>query len=99
MNISDLIDDTAEYLLNKHPEQYETGIADYGYIHNGVGMSCCGKETVYDEEKAKEDAKELLLKELDAISGKSNNPINELLEHIFEVEEVYNFIKQLITKG
>lgn len=99
MNINDLINNTADYLLKKHPERYEQGVADYGYYHNGVGMACCGKETIYNEEAAREDAKELLLKELDIITGRRGDAMTGLLEDIVEVEEVYNSIKQLITKG
>lgn len=99
MNIENIIDDTAEHLINKNAEKYEIGTTDYGYYNNGVGMACCGKETVYDEEQAKKDAKNLLLQELDSLAGKSDQHIEGWLEDIFQVEEVYNYVKNLIMKG
>lgn len=53
-------------LLEQRPEDYATGRKiDCGYFNNGVGFAPCGaEEEEMDEDKALEDAKELIIEEL-----------------------------------
>ena len=48
--------DLAKTLIEKDPEKYYLGEYDYGYYDNGVGMVCCGKEKIYDDDRAYTDA-------------------------------------------
>ena len=60
----------ADELIEKKPEEYYTGTADYGYYNNGLGMACYGTESTYDEAKAYDDAIEEL--SIDIANGSQN---------------------------
>lgn len=93
----------ADFLIEKNPEEYQLNYADYGYIHNGVGMVSCGGEWEYNEEKAYDDAKEILLEELEILARKRKGIpegyLLEFLEHSLLQEDVYNFIKTKIENS
>lgn len=58
--VKELASEMAESLIENNPEKYHVDTADYGYYNNGVGMACYGKEEVYDDDKAYEDALEVI---------------------------------------
>lgn len=94
------ISEIADYLIEQHPEEYETGYADYGYYNNGVGMACCGGETTYDEDKAYEDAKKQLLEDIAIYSGKKEGHYNEHLENLLEkVPSLAQILTHLVEKA
>ena len=59
-----MISKQADRLMEEDPEKYYEGTRDYGYYDNGVGMACYGKEKVYDEDQAYEDAKKLIAEDV-----------------------------------
>lgn len=58
--IRKLASEEAQRLIENDPEEYFIEEADYGYYNNGVGMACYGKEKIYDEDRAYEDAIEAI---------------------------------------
>lgn len=94
--MKDLIEEVAQDLIEENPDNYNPQWADYGYINNGVGWVCCGGEYTYDEDQAREDAKEKLLESLDMWAGKIPELPDIDIQKYLEVEEIYNFIKHLI---
>jgi len=95
--MENLLNKIAQKLLQQDPDKYYVGETDYGYYNNGVGMACCGKESIYDECQAYEDAKEYLQEQLDMITErKEGYPDDEILEELLKVDDVYNFINNLI---
>lgn len=58
--IRKLASEEAQRLIENDPEKYFIEEADYGYYNNGVGMACYGKEKIYDEDQAYEDAIEAI---------------------------------------
>lgn len=91
-----LLNKIAKKLIEKNPDKYLLGEDDYGYYNNGVGMACYGKEKVYDEEQAYEDAKEYLIENINQWAGKSDGLPEMDIQDILQVDAVYNFINNLI---
>lgn len=51
-----VIEDVAETLIDRNPEDYNPEYCDYGCYNNGVGWASYGGQVEYDEDKAREDA-------------------------------------------
>lgn len=98
--MKEYIYEMAQKLIDNNPEEYQGKYCDYGYINNGVGFVSCGGEYEYNEEQAFEDAKQVLLDELDFYAGKNNimpeDNLMDAMEVLLQDEDVYNLIKTKI---
>lgn len=56
--------DLAKTLIERDPEKYYVGESDYGYYNNGIGMACYGKEKIYDDDKAYNDARDTIAEDI-----------------------------------
>lgn len=84
------INDAAEDLIGKKPDEYYLETTDYGFYHNGVGFaSCGGREDVYDEEKAREDA-------IDQIQEEISYPTEDFYYRFAENEEFVEALKNIL---
>ena len=84
------INDTAEDLIGKNPDEYYLETTDYGFYNNGVGFaSCGGREDVYDEEKAREDA-------IDQIKEEISNPSEDFYYRFAENEEFITALNNIL---
>lgn len=84
------INDTAEDLIDKKPDEYYLETTDYGFYNNGVGFaSCGGREDVYDEERARDDA-------IDQIKEETSNTAEDLYSCFAENEEFVEALKGIL---
>lgn len=98
--LSAYIDKVAEELINDKPEEYEIGETDCGYYNNGVGIACYGKEPVYDEAQAREDAKAEIIRDLEIMAGLRKEPANEYVEDmIAECPSLVKMLRKGIENG
>lgn len=85
-----LASEEANRLIENDPEKYYIGKADYGHYHNGVGWASYGSESVYDEDRAYEDAIEAI-----AIDVANGGEYYHLLEDNLITSELAQFIRKL----
>jgi hypothetical protein len=52
-----LIEKRAEQLIERAPEEYNPCKSSFGHYHNGVGWASYGEEVEYNNDLAREDAK------------------------------------------
>lgn len=76
-------------LKEDDPEKYHEHFEDYGWYNNGVGMACCGGEWCYDEEKAQEDA-------IDVIADSIQDGDIEYLDMLLEKKAFRHALADLI---
>lgn len=88
--IRNLAYEEAERLIERDPEKYYEGEADYGYYNNGVGMACYGKEARYDEDSAYEDAIEAI-----AVDIANGSEYFQLFDDNKFTEALANYIRTL----
>lgn len=88
--LEEYINDTAENLIARNPDEYYLETTDYGFYHNGVGFaSCGGREDVYDEERAREDA-------IDQIKEEILNPTEDVYYRFAENEEFITALNNIL---
>ena len=78
--VRDLASEIAESLIEKNPEDYYVNTVDYGYYDNGVGTACYGKEEVFDDDRAYEDALEVIATDIANGSNDYETAIKLFLE-------------------
>lgn len=84
------INDTAEDLIGKNPDEYYLETTDYGFYNNGVGFaSCGGREDVYDEERARDDA-------IDQIMEETSDSAENLYSRFAENDEFVEALKGIL---
>lgn len=98
--LEEYINDTAEDLIDKNPDEYYLETTDYGYYHNGVGFaSCGGGEDVYDKKRAWEDAIEIIQRETDNSSEDFYYTFAENKEFVEILNKIINSYRKGKTYG
>lgn len=85
-----LASEESQRLIENDPDKYYQYTADYGYYDNGVVKACYGREKVYDEDRAYEDAIEAI-----AIDVANGGEYYHLLEDNAITTELANYIRKL----
>ena len=86
--IDEKIEKLKESLIENNPEEYYVGEESYGYYNNGVGMASYGSEKTYDEDRAWNDAAEIL-----AIDTANGGDDYELLKNEKILTAIATFIR------
>lgn len=84
------INDTADDLIGKNPDEYYLETTDCGFYNNGVGFaSCGGREDVYDREHARDDA-------IDQIKEETSNSAENLYSRFAENDEFVEALNNIL---
>lgn len=89
--LQDKIQEIADDLIENNPEAYCLG-KDTDYVNVGIGNVCVRSETIYDEDKAYEDAKEKFAESVE------NYDSEEYLLQLLENDTFRNTLANMIRR-